>query len=120
LSILTQLRSYDGFFKDILDSNSEGTKGQYASALKDFERYCSQEYSKSLEEMLDVLKAEKIQDQLLILQRWINASDSSPRTKRNRAGFVNKYLYYREIDRLNEKGISIPEELQQLFDTHCT
>jgi len=26
----------------------------------------------------------------------------------------------REIDRLNQKGISIPEELQELFDTHCT
>jgi len=98
LSILEQLRSYDGFFKDILHSNSEGTKNQYRSALKDFERYCSQAYSKSLEEMLDVLKAEKIQDQILRLQKWINASDSSPRTKRNRAGFVNKYLYYREIN----------------------
>ncbi|KAG0511379.1 MAG: hypothetical protein NPMRD1_200030, partial [Nitrosopumilales archaeon] len=85
MSILEQLRSYDGFFKDILHSNSEGTKNQYRSALKDFERYCFQEYSKSLEEMLDVLKAEKIQDQILRLQKWINASDSSPRTKRNRA-----------------------------------
>jgi len=26
----------------------------------------------------------------------------------------------REIDRLNQKGILIPEELQELFDTHCT
>jgi len=49
LSVLEQLRSYDGFFKDILHSNSEGTKNQYRSALKDFERYCSQEYSKSLD-----------------------------------------------------------------------
>jgi hypothetical protein len=38
MSILVQQRSYDGFFKDILASNSEGTKNQYASALKDFEK----------------------------------------------------------------------------------
>lgn len=98
MSILLQKRTFEGFFKDILSANSEGTKNQYHSALKDFEGYCTKEYSMDLEHMLGEIKAVKIQDQLLILQRWVNSSKSSPRTKRARAGFVNRYLYYREID----------------------
>jgi len=98
MSILVQQRSYDGFFKDILASNSEGTKNQYASALKDFEKYCVDEYQKTLEQMLPEIKAVQTQDRLLLLQRWVNSSLSHPRTKRQRAGFLNKYLYYRSID----------------------
>jgi len=98
MSILVQKRTFEGFFKDILSENSEGTKNQYHSALKDFERYCMKEYSMNLENMLGEIKSVKTPDRMLLLQRWVNASNSSSRTKRARAGFLNKYLYYREIN----------------------
>jgi len=98
MSIILKLRSYEGFFTDILSANTEGTKKQYHSALLDFEKYCQKEFSMSLEAMIIELKAVKLQDQILLLQRWINASKSHPRTKRSRAGCLNKYLFYREIN----------------------
>jgi len=98
MSILQQTRSYDGFFTDILSANSEGTKNQYRSALLDFEKFCKKEHNMNLEQILGELKAVKIQDQILFLQRWVNDSTSHPRTKRQRAGFLNKYFYYRNID----------------------
>jgi len=97
-STLKQLRSYDGFFTDILATNSDGTKKQYVSALKDYENYCIKAYNRTLDQMIEELKQLNTQDQILVLQRWVNASESQPQTKRQRAGFVNKYLYYREIN----------------------
>jgi len=98
MSILVQQRSFEGFFKDILASNSEGTRHQYKSALKDFEKYCIKQFDRNLEDMIPEIKEATSQDRLLFLQRWVNDSQSSPSTKRQRAGFLNRYLYYRGID----------------------
>ena len=98
MSILVQQKSYDGFFKVILAKKSAGTREQYQGALKDFERYCIKEYSKSLEEMLLEIKGSETDDRLALLQRWVDDSESMPRSKMQKAGFVNRYLYYRGID----------------------
>ncbi len=93
-----QSRSYEGFFTVILSSNSKGTKQQYAAALKDFEKYCISVHNRTLDQMIDELEQLNTSDKILVLQEWTNLSQSSNRTKRARAGFVNKYLYYRGIN----------------------
>jgi len=97
LMLKLQLRSYDGFFKDILAVNSEGTKKQYGAALKDFEKYCIKAHNCTLDQMIEELIKLDTNDKILVLQRWVNDGQSSNRTKRSRAGSVNKYLYYRGV-----------------------
>ncbi len=44
--------TYEGFFNEIIASLTEGTKGQYAAALLDFEKWCIKKYDKNLDQII--------------------------------------------------------------------
>jgi len=48
--------------------------------------------------MIPELATYNSKNQIKLLQNWINASQSTGRTKRHRAGFICKYLFYYDID----------------------
>lgn len=97
LKQLEEKLSYDGFFQS-LSTLTEGTKEQYKAALTDFEKWSIDTEGKNLDQMMVELKKYNTKNQIKLLQNWINDSQSSGRTKRHRAGFVCKFLYYYDID----------------------
>lgn len=97
LKQLEEKLSYDGFFQS-LSTLTEGTKEQYKAALTDFEKWSIDTEGKNLDQMMVELKNYNTKNQIKLLQNWINDSQSSGRTKRHRAGFVCKFLYYYDID----------------------
>ena len=98
LKQLEKKRNYEGFFQTSLGTLTEGTKQQYSAALTDFEKWSIDTEGKNLDQMIIELKNYDKQDQLDLLQNWINDSQSAGRTKRHRAGFICKYFYYNKID----------------------
>ena len=97
LKQLEEKLSYDGFFQS-LSTLAEGTREQYKAALTDFEKWSIQTEGKNLDQMTIELKKYNTKNQIKLLQNWINDSQSAGRTKRHRAGFVCKYLYYYDVD----------------------